>query len=442
MNVLLDLVQRHKAGAAVGITSVCSAHPTVLRATLEFAAHTQGIALIEATSNQVNQEGGYTGMRPAQYRDLVYGLADSVGLAHDRIVLGGDHLGPNCWQGLDAATALARSAVMVAEYVRAGFRKIHLDCSMRCADDTTTLTDEVIAERTATLCEIAENAWQGMANEAGGGSPRRAPFPVYIIGSEVPVPGGAHETLSELSVTTPGAAEATIDAHRRAFERHGLGPVWERVIGLVVQPGVEFDHDHVIDYEPGKANALSSYITHVPGMVYEAHSTDYQTTDALAALVEDHFAILKVGPAVTFALRETLWALSDIATELKLMPDGSLKTTVLEAMQREPKYWKNYYVDTERRNFDLQFSLSDRIRYYWSQPDVASACARLLEVLRAARIPLSLLSQYLPSQYAGIRDGRLRNDPSDLVLDGVTQVLRHYAQACGPVPAGACAAAG
>jgi D-tagatose-1,6-bisphosphate aldolase subunit GatZ/KbaZ len=420
MKMLLDLVQRHKSGAAVGIYSVCSAHPLVLKATLELAASTHRIALIEATSNQVNQDGGYTGMRPADYRDLVYRLADTAGLPRERVVLGGDHLGPNAWQRLDAATALAKAAVMVGEYVSAGFRKIHLDCSMTCADDTGSLGDETIAERTATLCSVTETAWR-----AAGGEP-----PVYIIGSEVPVPGGAHETLSELAVTTPSAAQTTIEAHRRAFERYGLQNAWTRVIGLVVQPGVEFDHDHVIDYQPAKAVALSRSIVAVPGMVYEAHSTDYQTPDSLKALVRDHFAILKTGPGVTFALREALWALSDIATELNIMVPGSLKSTVLQAMQRQPEYWKGYYLDADRRTFDLQFSLSDRIRYYWTLPEVTRACARLMDELGAVTIPLSLVSQYLPLQYAEIRAGRLRNDPQALARDGVAQVLRHYAHAC------------
>jgi D-tagatose-1,6-bisphosphate aldolase subunit GatZ/KbaZ len=424
MKALLDLVRRHKAGAGVGIASVCSAHPLVIEATLRQAAHNGGIALIEATSNQVNQDGGYTGLRPAAFRDTVYGIAALAGLPPERIALGGDHLGPNVWQKLEAEAALAKAAVLVREYVNAGFRKIHVDCSMACGGDAKNLGDELIAERTAALCAETEAAWRHGGGEA----------PVYIIGSEVPVPGGAHETLTELAVTTPAAARDTIEAHRRAFARRGLEAAWQRVIGLVVQPGVEFDHHQVIDYRRDPAAALSRSILTVPGMVFEAHSTDYQTGAALKALVEDHFAILKVGPALTFALREAFWALSDIAMELDLVPEGSgsLKDVVLEAMQREPKYWQAYYVDPEQQHFDLQFSLSDRIRYYWAAPEVARACARLLELLAAKALPATLLSQYLPRQYAAIRANQLRNDPRELVLDGVARILSQYAEACQP----------
>jgi D-tagatose-1,6-bisphosphate aldolase subunit GatZ/KbaZ len=288
---------------------------------------------------------------------------------------------------------------------------------MSCADDPRTLGDEVIAERAAVLCQITEDQWRKV-----GGEP-----PVYIVGTEVPVPGGAHEDLEGLAVTTPEAARTTIEVHRKAFERHGLQDAWTRVIGLVTQPGVEFDHHKVIDYVPAKAVALSRSIESVPGMVFEAHSTDYQTPGALADLVRDHFAILKVGPGVTFALREVLWALSDIATELGI---ASLKEVVLAEMKRNPRYWKSYYTNPEQQDFDLQFSLSDRIRYYWSTPVVDTACAQLLKALAARGIPLTLISQYLPVQYAAIREGRLANDPRELVLDGVEQVLRHYDHAC------------
>jgi D-tagatose-1,6-bisphosphate aldolase subunit GatZ/KbaZ len=420
MNAMLDLVRRHKSGVPVGIYSVCSAHPLVLEASLRLARRTGSLVLIEATSNQVNQDGGYTGMRPADFRGRVLALATAVGLPHERVVLGGDHLGPNAWQHLPAATALPKAEVMVGEYVAAGFRKIHLDCSMSCADDPRVLGDEVIAERAASLCAVTEAVWRKVGGEA----------PVYIIGTEVPVPGGAHETLNGLAVTTPEAARATLEAHRRAFVRHGVEAAWARVIGLVVQPGVEFDHHQVIDYVPAKAVELSRSIESLEGVVFEAHSTDYQTGGALRELVRDHFAILKVGPGLTFALREMLWALADMASELRIA--GSLKEAVLGEMRRNPRYWKSYYTDPAQEAFDLQFSLSDRIRYYWSTPVVERACAELLETLGARGVPLTLISQYLPVQYTAVRAGHLVNEPRELVLDGVEQVLRYYDRACRP----------
>src|SRR3954463_9167155 len=94
-----ETIRRHKAGEPVGVYSVCSAHPVVLEAAFAQAAADSSLVLIEATSNQVDQFGGYTGMRPADFRELVFSIADQHGFPRDRIVLGGDHLGPNRWQG-------------------------------------------------------------------------------------------------------------------------------------------------------------------------------------------------------------------------------------------------------------------------------------------------------------------------------------------------------
>ena len=259
--------------------------------------------LFEATCNQVNQDGGYTGMTPADFVSFVRGIAQQVGFDAARIVLGGDHLGPNPWTSLDADAAMAKAEVMVAAYVAAGFRKIHLDCSMSCAGDPTPLPEAEIVRRAVRLARAAESAAVGEP-------------PVYVIGTEVPVPGGATESIEGLAVTSPQAALATIEAHRQAFVSAGLQDAWTRVIASVVQPGVEFDHHNVIDYGAKDAQALSHAITSVPGMVYEAHSTDYQTRDALRQLVKDHFAILKVGPGLTFAMREALWALDAMDEQL------------------------------------------------------------------------------------------------------------------------------
>jgi len=428
MKSILELVRRHKAGQAIGIYAICSAHPIVLRAALCEGLRSDSPVLIEATSNQVNQFGGYTGMTPQGFREFVRAIADDVGFARERLLLGGDHLGPNCWQDEPSEVALAKSETMVAQYVAAGFRKIHLDCSMACADDPAVLPERLVAARAARLCEAAEAAFAAQP-EFERGEP-----PVYVIGTEVPVPGGAHEDLQELAVTRADAAAGTIACHREAFAARGLADgAWQRVVGLVVQPGVEFDHHKVIDYVAQKARSLSAFIECEPGLVYEAHSTDYQTPSALKSLVRDHFAILKIGPGATFALREALWALADIEEEWRGTTASShLKDVVIAAMCERPVHWEKYYADSARRHLDLQYSLSDRIRYYWAQPPVQRACAAMLANLGDGPLPLTLLSQFMPLQYAAIREGRLANDASALLQEAVALVLRPYIAAAGP----------
>lgn len=425
MQPILDMVMRHKAGEPIGLTSVCSAHPLVIEATLRHALATdQPITLVEATSNQVNQDGGYTGMVPADFRDFVREIAGRVGFPLDRLVLGGDHLGPNAWTALPAAEAMEKAEVLVADYVRAGFRKIHLDCSMSCADDPVPLPEATIADRAARLARSAEDAFSGDADDA----------PVYVIGTEVPVPGGAAEDLEELAVTTPEAAIATVDMHRDLFRDRGLSAAWDRVIATVVQPGVEFDHDKVVEYRTERATALSRAIEPVDHLVFEAHSTDYQTAAGLAALVRDHFAILKVGPGVTFALREALWALDAIEAEL-VAPErrAGLRRVTLERMHAEPKNWRKYYHETgDALDLQLQYSLSDRIRYYWPDAAVTAAQEQLFANLRKVKLPLALVSQYLPLAYAAARAGRASFDPAELVMAHIGATLDAYHGACHP----------
>lgn len=423
MTWIADTIARHKTGEAVGVTSVCSAHPMVIEAAMRQCRADNGAGvLIEATSNQVDQNGGYTGMTPADFRDFVGAVADRVGLARERIVLGGDHLGPNRWQGEPAKQAMAQAEVLIEAYVAAGFRKIHLDCSMPCAGDDAPLADATVAARAARLAAVAERV-------AGADTKDLA----YIVGTEVPVPGGAQESLADGVVPTdPDAAHATIEAHRQAFAEAGVGEAFERVIGLVVQPGVEFDHMQVVDYDPTRSSALSAVVDGQPRLVFEAHSTDYQTPDALAALVRDHFAILKVGPGLTFALREALFALEDI--ERLLVDDkqcSRLAETVDRRMRENPVHWQKYYGgDEAEQRFARRFSLSDRIRYYWPDPEVDAAVQRLLTNLEAIDIPLPLLSRFLPDQFRRVRRGELAVGPRALVIDRIADVLRDYSFAC------------
>ena len=427
---LADTIGRHKAGEPVGVYSVCSAHPTVLEAAIVQAAADDGYVLIEATSNQVDQFGGYTGLRPAEFRELVLGIADTHDFARDRVVLGGDHLGPNRWQRENAAVAMAHAETLIAAYVEAGYTKIHLDCSMRCADDPAVLADDVVAQRSARLLRVAEDTARRVGSDG----------PVYVIGTEVPVPGGAHETLEQLTPTPAERARATLAAHRSAFSDTGLGEVWPRVMALVVQPGVEFDHLNVFDYVHGATAELRHVLDTEPHLVFEAHSTDYQRPAQLRELVDDHWAVLKVGPGLTFAMREALFALARIETELIARPARSNLIEVVERrMLAEPKYWQSYYEGgPAAQRTARRYSYSDRLRYYWADEEVDAARQMLLANLDRVGIPLPLISQFLPLQYERIRAGVLDTSAQALVIDRVRDALRPYADACrAPSPEGA-----
>ncbi|HLF87876.1 MAG TPA: D-tagatose-bisphosphate aldolase, class II, non-catalytic subunit [Anaerolineales bacterium] len=425
MKFLDEMIRAQKRGEERGIASICSAHPWVLQAVMSQTWQVSETCqvLIEATCNQVNQYGGYTGMKPVDFVRFVRKIARENEFPVERVTLGGDHLGPSVWQYEPAEVAMQKAEEMIRGYVQAGFVKIHLDASINLGDDPTgALPVEVSAARAARLAKAAEAA-----------RVENLPAPSYVIGTEVPVPGGAQEHEEGITITTVDGVRETLEHTRAAFWREGLESAWKRVIAVVVQPGVEFGDDFVMDYQPEKAQGLARFIESETGLVYEAHSTDYQTREALKNLVRDHFAILKVGPALTFAFREAVFALAMMENELFSPSERSNLMAVLEAvMVRHPEHWRKYYHGPpEQQKFARKFSLSDRARYYWGWPEVQDALERLITNLGARPIPLALLSQFAPAQYPRVRSGTLAATPEALILDSVMDILKDYNVATG-----------
>jgi len=433
---LRELLAANRWSKSVGIYSICSANRFVLEAGMLQATRDDTLLLIESTSNQVNQFGGYTGQTPTQFADFVIQVAKVMKFPKERIVLGGDHLGPHVWRKEPAAAAMDKAKEMVVAYVRAGFTKIHLDTSMPCADDSTEpgrpMPDDIVSERAAELCVAAEHA----ASERP-----RATLPLYIIGTEVPIPGGEQLGAKAPEVTRTKDLSQTLRIAKEAFASRGLKGAWNRVIGVVVQPGVEFGDSTVFPYDSGKAKPLSRFLGQAWAGVYEAHSTDYQTRDGLREMVRDHFAILKVGPWLTFAFREAVFALAAMEKEwfssaANITLSGLPEVLEVE-MLRNPEYWKNYYHGDEvALRISRKYSYSDRIRYYWPQPSVAEALQRLIQNLTAHPAPPSMLSQYLPRQSDAVRAAEIPNEPNAIIRHKILEVLDHYAFACGMLKPG------
>jgi D-tagatose 6-phosphate 4-epimerase len=421
-NPLRDIATWRDRPGPSGIPSVCSAHPLVLKASMRATLPTKLPLLIEATCNQVNQDGGYTGMTPQDFRTFVEQLAAENGFPTDRIILGGDHLGPNPWKNLPAEAAMDKADAMIRAFAAAGFSKLHLDCSMGCQGEPVALKDDETASRAARLAAAAESALPG------GDTPK----PVYVIGTEVPIPGGAMHALDELELTTPDDARRTVHIHQTAFAQAGQPDAFTRVIAAVVQPGVEFGSHNVVDYDSSKATALSATLKDMPGLVFEAHSTDYQTRANLTDLVQDGFAILKVGPGLTFVLREALYGLDAIAEEL--FPgrrDETLRTTMERIMLAAPENWAKYYDGNDAELALLRhFSYSDRIRYYWPQREADAAVERLLQVFGDTELPETLVGQYLGARYEAVRNGRLAPTAGSLALAAVESLMQEYISAC------------
>lgn len=355
-------------------------------------------------------------------------IADKVGFDPKRLFLGGDHLGPLTFAGMDEAQVMENAEELIRHYVGAGFTKIHIDTSMKVASDdpNTRLSDETIAKRGARLARVAQDTYHKLLE-----SDPDAIAPVYIVGSEVPIPGGAVGAVDQgVQVTKVEDFKNTVATFEKAFREQGLDEAWDNVIGVVVQPGVEEKDSGCTEYDREKAKDLMASIQEFPNLVFEGHSTDYQTKIKLRELVEDGVGILKVGPALTFAMREGMFALENIEKELiygtDITPSGFQDALEAE-MLKEGKHWRKHYQGTELElRMKRKYSFSDRCRYYMPTPAVEAAKERLISNLRTLGIPLNLLSQFMPIQYTKVREGLLVNDPVELVEDRIINTIDEY----------------
>jgi D-tagatose-1,6-bisphosphate aldolase subunit GatZ/KbaZ len=353
-DILREIITRNRGGQPIAIPSVCSAHPDVLRASMRMAQRLGRHIVIEATSNQVNQDGGYTGMRAADFVTYVYELADQASADRDSIIFGGDHLGTQVWRNQSSERAMAKAETLVRDYVAAGFGKIHLDCSEGCLGEPAQLDDTQTAERSAILARACAK----VSDEV-----------LFVVGTEVPPPGGARPDDGHIPPTDAKAARATLDAHDQTF-----GALAAQIGGLVVQPGVEFGpadvHHLPIDRDPKFLAALADR----SGVCLEAHSTDYQNAAVFPRLATLGFAFQKVGPALTFAYREALYGLDKLRT-----PKGGLQSAMEDVMMKDPTYWQSHYKGESAKLYHLRhFGLADRIRYYWPKAGAQAAVTELI----------------------------------------------------------------
>lgn len=426
---LQQMMERRRKGEICGIPSYCSANELVLEQALKRAKALNTPTLIEATANQVNQFGGYTGMVPKDFYDMVHHLAKKIGVEENMIILAGDHLGPLTWQNLPEKEAMENSIELVYQYARAGFTKIHLDTSMKVADDSEgLLSTETIARRGAILYQAAMKGYEELKAEKP-----EAMRPVFIIGSEVPIPGGAQEEEDSLAVTSPAAFKDTVATYQRVFEQEGIAQGMDDVIAVVVQPGVEFGDEQVFLYDHDAAVDLCAALKEYPQVCFEGHSSDYQSPECLKKMVEDGIAILKVGPALTYGLREALFALSFM--EKELVPEdrqAHFMETLEKVMLENPSNWqKHYHGDEKQLALARKYSFSDRARYYIGLPEVVASMNKLFDNLREYRIPMNMLHQYMPVSYQKVRDGIISLDPRELALDGIQIFMSDYEYAVG-----------
>ncbi len=415
VRILQGLAAAHDSGWRRGITTICSASPMVIEAAMAEAAQAGQILCIEVSSHQVNPSGGYSGMTPDNLRAFVLDIAEGLSFPFDRIVLAGGSLGPAPWRGDTSENAMDRAADMVRAYAHAGFGKLHLDTSMPCAGDPVRLPPGLIAKRAAKLAKVAEDTVKELGIDS----------PAFVIGTESAVPG-------EAAVTPVPQLHEMRQQHRDAFGAQGQEEAFARTFAITVRPGIGFGHDHVDAFVPAGAADLADWRDATRGLIFEAPATDYQSPAALAALVDAGFGVLRVSPALTFALREALYGLDLIAADFSSYRATSLHAAMETALQSAPDHWKPYVSGSPAEQaIQRHYSYADRIRFYWTHPAAQKAVTDLFAALDGVEIPLPLISQYLPKVLDGVTTGRTAPTARALVLGYIRATLAPYTAACG-----------
>lgn len=426
MHPIKEILSKRGKGISSGIASYCTSNKLAIESILEYYLEKNEYVLIECTANQVNQFGGYMNMTPSDFRDYVYDIADKIGFPKDKIILGADHFGPLVWADKSEREAMDNAKELVNLAVLAGYTKIHLDTSMFLGSDDTSkkLSDETIAERGAILYKACEDAFDERIKEFPD-----SVHPVYVIGSEVPIPGGEYNEKDTLEVTKSKDFENTINAYDKTFKEYGINNAWDNIIAVVVQPGVEFSNEDVHDYRREEARELVNKLKEYPTLVFEGHSSDYQFREKLKEMVEDGVAILKVGPAVTYALREGLFSLS--LMEKELIKEDSERANFIDVLEKSmlenPKDWEKYYEGSElEKELGRKYSFSDRSRYYMVQDEINSSIDKLFENIDSFDISLGMIKQYLPNAYLKIRSEDIPKNAENLVKSNIKDVINDY----------------
>ena len=429
------LIESRQRGKPQGICSVCSAHPRVIAAAMAEAQDGEMPLFIESSANQVNQFGGTSGLQPGGFREFVFAAAGRIAFPEGKIVLGGGHLGPSPWRNEPAEQAMQRACDLTADCVRAGYTKIHLEAGTILKGDPQDgyggPAPEVIARRIARMAAAAERAFRE-SGRAGGG--RNASPPVYLIGVDVPSQGDGPAQEGSREVTEVRDFEQILAACRTEFVEAGVEDAWTRVMGAVVRPGIGYGDHEVLEYDRGKSADLIAAAKLHSNLILEATCTDYQRPEHLNQLVEDGVSVLEVGPALTFAMRECLFALECIEKEIfgwtykaRLSQLGMFLD---KAMRDNPVHWQdNFSGSPQDLYLALKYSRSDPSRHYWQVPMVADAVDFLIENLKQADMPPTLISQYLPRHYPEIAEGRLKADPEQLIQASIRMVLKDYSVA-------------
>ena len=341
----MKLIQILKKNA---IPSFCSSNSQVIEILFKFCKFHKVPLLVESTSNQVNQYGGYSNNTPKEFIKKIKKIAEKEKFNKKKLFFGGDHLGPLPWKLHKSREALRRSIRLIRSYINADYQKIHIDTSIKCLNDNK-INNKIVFERTALIFrKLNLDKYKNL---------------FFVFGTEVPLSGGNDKSkIKQTSITQ-------IKEEHKNFKN--LLKSETNSFALVIEPGMKFMHNNVT--KPIFKNfVIKKKFSKKNNFIFEAHSTDYQQINTLKKLVSNNFKFLKVGPELTYELTRSILFMEKLEKTLNYKSNFS-KVLYLE-MKKNRKYWLSYFNNKKKTVFDkIVKSKFDRTRYYLERKKVLKA---------------------------------------------------------------------
>ena len=283
----IDKILKNKA-----LPSFCTSNIDVIKTILYFCNVKKLPCLIESTSNQVNQHGGYTKKNPKIFVKEILNLKKKIGFNSKNFFLGGDHLGPLPWKHKKKSIAIKNSISLINEYLDQNYCKIHIDTSIRCKDDKYIDNEKVLNRSNEILNNFRIK--------------KKIKKKFLVLGTEVPLAGSGDN--KKLIPTNKKQISTEVLNIKKMFKKIGLK---NKFFGLVIEPGMKYGHSTI--KKPNFTNfADKRNISIKNNFFYEAHSTDYQPNEVLKQLVKNNFKFLKVGPELTYNYSRSLFFMENI----------------------------------------------------------------------------------------------------------------------------------
>jgi len=422
---LIDIMGTNRRGERKGIYAVTSRNSTVQEVYLQQALADGSPALFEISVDMTGSPGKNGKILPYDFIAKVKQIVVKVGFPPDRLFFGINGLNPSLWQGESVEHTLKKTGAFISDLVGLGFNilGIHAGISLKGDPVDQLLPQKVIIAREAALYQAAERAAAAVPDEKK---------PLYVID----IHPGQGMTEYQKKVVRKEDVEIAVDRFSQTAAAAGLPEIKERLLAVRISLGPGYNGEKVIPFDSSLLKELGGCTYNSKGMMLEALQTDFQSRDMLDRLVNNHFALLSVGPELTYTLREALFSLAMMENETMIgKPGVYLSNFIIEldrAMQSAPQHWQKYYTGNGfEQLIARKYSLYDRSRFFWEDKNVRKMKKRLYDNMVKYPVPLTVLRQFMPRQYERVTAGKIENKPDALVMDAVRCALRRYSCACG-----------